>query len=554
MLVEGDEYVGWSLSEEDAEYIGGNLLDNTDTLVAGGNLTVVDGSYSALHPRDNSDDEINRQLYKGFPTLNTDIRFATGVNYIDMLEWFLGTDVVKQGQDYMLSFMAKGNKGGQFTAYFYKSDTTEKVFVEVLDRVNGPNQHTAVNGNAQVEFKEDYVWKQYWVHWRVVGDTLPSKVLIRCNKGTDMYVSQPKLEYGATVTEYRATKTDYIEDKSVAGKLLDAGIDIDSKEIMLTADKTKFRTRSGQKVAMFDENGLNADLINAKHVWAKSEDGNSTVGHFGNYEPDFCKVSDNVYAPLFVGSSTAANAPFYVDSTGAIKATAGEIANFVITSSGLRSGIKGTTDYLYLGDFQVAFVSRDGHDKVRLGSSVLPPSSGYAQSGLYIESTHDFENYESIQVNIGSYIEVGGKQYLPAVRTLPDDDETQYINGNHALYIQKGDVVGLRPMLTVATKSRNILKRECVIVCLPPLNTTIILTLPDDPEVGQHYTFITKTGHWNNGANGGTVRILSREGKGKSIFRFTAENSWYFDIWHIYTVAEMWFDGDNWIMQFYTQN
>lgn len=344
--------------------------------------------------------------------------------------------------------------------------------------------------------------------------------------------------------------------KKTEGKIQQAGIYLDSGEIKMKADKTKFVTvKDGNEVevSVFDENGLNADLINAKHVWAKSEDGNSTVGHFGNYEIKECNVGGNVYAPLFIGSATAKNAPFYVDSTGAIKATAGEIANFVITSSGLRSGIKGTTDYLYLGDFQVAFVSRDGRDKVRLGSSVLVPSTGYAQSGLYIESTHDFQNYESIQVNIGSYIEVGGKQYLPAVRTLPDDDETQYINGNHALYIQKGDVVGLRPMLTVAKKSRNILKRECVIVCLPPRDTTIILTLPDDPEVGQHYTFITKTGHWNNGANGGTVRILSREGKGKSIFRFTAENSWYFDIWHIYTVAEMWFDGDNWIMQFYTQ-
>lgn len=344
--------------------------------------------------------------------------------------------------------------------------------------------------------------------------------------------------------------------KKTEGKIQQAGVYIDSGEIKMKADKTKFVTvKDGNEVevSVFDENGLNADLINAKHVWARSEDGNSTVGHFGNYEIKECNVGGNVYAPLFIGSATAKNAPFYVDSTGAIKATAGEIANFVITSSGLRSGIKGTTDYLYLGDFQVAFVSRDGRDKVRLGSSVLVPSTGYAQSGLYIESTHDFQNYESIQVNIGSYIEVGGKQYLPAVRTLPDDDETQYINGNHALYIQKGDVVGLRPMLTVAKKSRNILKRECVIVCLPPRDTTIILTLPDDPEVGQHYTFITKTGHWNNGANGGTVRILSREGKGKSIFRFTAENSWYFDIWHIYTVAEMWFDGDNWIMQFYTQ-
>ncbi len=344
--------------------------------------------------------------------------------------------------------------------------------------------------------------------------------------------------------------------KETEGKIQQAGIYLDSGEIKMKADKTKFVTvKDGNEVevSVFDEDGLNADLINAKHVWAKSEDGNSTVGYFGNYEIKDCNVGGNVYAPLFIGSATAKNAPFYVDSTGAIKATAGEIANFVITSSGLRSGIKGTTDYLYLGDFQVAFSSRDGRDNVRLGSSVLAPSTGYAQSGLYIDSTHDFENYESIQVNIGSYIEVGGKQHLPAVRTLPDDDETQYFNGNHALYIQKGDVVGLRPMVTVAKESRNILKRECVIVCIPPYDEYIYLTLPDDPEVGQHYSIINKTGHWKNGANGGTVRIQSREGKGKSIFRFSAENSWYFDIWQIYTVTEIWFDGDNWIMQYYAQ-
>ena len=347
-----------------------------------------------------------------------------------------------------------------------------------------------------------------------------------------------------------------LEVKKTNEGLQQAGIYLGSGEIKMKADKTKFVTvKDGNEVevSVFDENGLNADLINAKHVWAKSEDGNSTVGHFGNYEIKECNVGGNVYAPLFIGSATAKKAPFYVDSTGAIKATAGKIANFVITSSGLRSGIKGTTDYLDLGDFQVAFVSRDGRDKVRLGSSVLVPSTGYAQSGLYIESTHDFENYESNQVNIGSYIEVGGKQHLPAVRTLPDDDETQYINGNHALYIQKGDVVGLRPMLTVAKESRNILKRECVIMCIPPRDTTIILTLPDDPEVGQHYTIINKTGHWKNGANGGIVRIQSREGKGKSIFRYTAENSWNFDIVQIYTVTEIWFDGDNWLLQYYAQ-
>ncbi len=299
MLVEGDG-IGWSMSTEDYDYIGGNLLDNTDTLVRGGNLTVRDGSYSALHPRDNSDDEINRQSYKGFPTLNTDIRYATDANRIDMLEWRLGADVVKQGQDYMFSFMAKGNKGGQFTAFFYK-DGNNVVFTEVLDSVNGPNQHTARDGYAQVEFKEDYVWKRYWVHWRVVGGNLPSRVLIRCLKGTDMYVSQPKLEYGATVTEYRATKTDFVEDKSVAGKLLDTGIDIVNKQITLTADKTLIRTNDGGQVALFDKDGLNASLVKARRL--ETEGAEAAV-----------KIEDGMIAVL--GRAGVPNIKFGVNSDG----------------------------------------------------------------------------------------------------------------------------------------------------------------------------------------------------------------------------------------------
>lgn len=556
MLVEGDEYVGWSLSEEDAEYIGGNLLDNTDTLVAGGNLTVVDGSYSALHPRDDSDDEINRQSYKGFPTLNTDIRLATDVNYIDMLEWGLGADVVKQGQDYMFSFMAKGNKGGQFTAYFYKSDTTEKVFVEVLDRVNGPNQHTAVNGNAQVEFKEDYVWKRYWVHWRVVGDTLPSKVLIRCNKGTDMYVSQPKLEYGATVTEYRATKTDFVEDKSVAGKLLDAGIDIDSKEITLTADKTKFRTRSGQKVAVFDENGLNADLINAKHVWAKSENGNSTVGHFGNYEPVFCKVSDNVFAPLFVGSSTAANAPFYVTSTGEIKATAGYIGDFQIIEGKLVKEDSEGKRYMRLDNFNLSF--EDTHDSIfrmTLGNFVSPSPGGNTYSGgFYLERLRNFSTSStsstSTQYNVGLTLSVSGTMNKDA-REYQGNVISNIPNGNHALLISRGDIAGFRPMLTKATISRAISKMECVIVCFPPQNANIILTLPDDPEIGQHYTFIQRNGRYT-GVSWGKV-ILKSTTSGKPMTRYGAESSREFPLDWQFQVTELWFDGEYWIIQWYAQ-
>jgi hypothetical protein len=264
-IAEGEEYAGYTLSEQDRNYIGGNLLDNTGTLVTGGKLTVASEN-TALHPKDNSAEEIERQSYKGFPTLNTDARFYT--SDINTVEWdFVFATFFKQGQDYMLSFMAKGNKGGRFTASMYNYYNTEELFAEAPNRVDTDNSH------VQMEFKEDYIWTRYWVRWRVVGEQPPRYVRITCHQGCVLYLSQPKMEYGATATEWRAEKTDYIEDKSIAGSLLDAGIDINSKEIMLTADKTTFRTTKGTKVAMFDEDGLNAQLVRAQRLQTKGTNG-----------------------------------------------------------------------------------------------------------------------------------------------------------------------------------------------------------------------------------------------------------------------------------------
>ena len=322
MLVEGDEYVGWSMSKEDAEYVGGNLLDNTDTLKTGGTLTVATEN-TGLHPTNGSADEIARQTYNGCATLNSDARYYSG--NIDTVKWDLGdTGFVKQGQDYMLSFWAKGNKYGQFTAYFYKSDTTEEVFVEVLDRVNGSNQHSAANGNAQVEFDKDYEWKQYWVHWRVVGGNLPKYVLIRCVQGCDLYISQPKLEYGATVTEYTTSR-------SMSSRLLAAGIDINSKQIMLTADKTKFRTQSGDEVAVFDDKGINAKLLNVDNAVANviktneltaknlNVTGSSTFGiwkieHDSTYNCDIITANVDTWGGVNISGSMIQYTPAFVRS------------------------------------------------------------------------------------------------------------------------------------------------------------------------------------------------------------------------------------------------
>lgn len=542
MLVEGDEYVGWSLSEEDAEYIGGNLLDNTDTLSVGGNLEVANGT---LRTDANS--------YNGFPTRQVNM-IDNSSAYIDFIQWnFEKSDVLVKGQDYMFSFWAKGNKGGSFACFLYGSKTDGAVFIEKENSMSY-NQNTRIDGHAPISIDDDYAWHRYCVHWRICVDDKPKYVMIRCPKGTDMYVSQPKLEYGATVTEYRATKTDFVEDKSVAGKLLDAGIDIDSKEITLTADKTNFRTRSGQKVAVFDENGLNADLINAKHVWAMDAKGENKVGHFGNYEIPECKVSEGVYAPLFVGSATAQDAQFYVTSTGAIKATAGYIGDFTIEGGSLVNEYDKKS--MRLGGSNIIFENTsEGKFDLKMGSSVLSEIVGVnTQGGLYLNMKRNYPTSTTsgseTQVNMGLLLNVSGTMDK-ASREHPWIVNSDIPNGNHAIFIGQGDIAGFRPMLTKATISRAISKMECVIVCTPPRNANIILTLPDDPEIGQYYKFIMRTGRYT-GVSWGKV-ILRSNTSGKPITCYGASYSRECPLDWQFQVTELWFDGDYWVLQWHAQ-
>lgn len=103
------------------------------------------------------------------------------------------------------------------------------------------------------------------------------------------------------MTEYRATKTDYIEDKSVAGKLLDTGIDIVNKQITLTADKTLIRTNDGGQVALFDKDGLNASLVKARRL--ETEGAEAAV-----------RIEDGMIAVL--GRAGVPNIKFGVNSDG----------------------------------------------------------------------------------------------------------------------------------------------------------------------------------------------------------------------------------------------
>lgn len=262
-LVEGDEYAGYTLSEQDRGYIGGNLLINTDTLVKPETLSiynadplVVDDTHTTLLKDGDAD------KYGSYATLCTD---ATS-GEVDTIRWNLdGMNLIKEGQIYMLSFVAKGT--GNVNVYLYK-DGTPTIATEASGFVNGTLSH---DGVASIELTSS--WQRYFVYWRILSYKLPIYVLFHTPEGSKLYLSQPKLEYGATVTEYRAEKTDYIEDKSIVGSLLDAGIDITSRQIKLTADKTLFQTTRGTKVAVFDEDGINASLVRAQRLQTKGRNG-----------------------------------------------------------------------------------------------------------------------------------------------------------------------------------------------------------------------------------------------------------------------------------------
>lgn len=268
--------------------------------------------------------------------------------------------------------------------------------------------------------------------------------------------------------------------------LIATGINVTSKQITLTAERTSFRTNSGEDVAVFNEDGLNADLINVKHLWAESEDGTKNVGYFGNCETDACKVGSE-YAPLFVGSATAKDAPFYVTSTGAVKATKGYIGCFEIDASYLSHGTPGETDYMCLNSSDIVFRSRDNNFDLVMGNGIFSGVGGMnEQGGVLLNLVKNWNDaYDYKQANLGMMLSVSGKMNLEH-RELQNIAGSSLPNGNHALFISNGDIAGMRPMLTVATANRTLSKMECVVVC----RAGVTLTLPSDPEIGQYYKII----------------------------------------------------------------
>lgn len=546
MLEEGDTYNGWTLSEQDYDYVGGNLLDNVRTTLVGGNLnevtaTLVENGYG--------DCNVRAHVLAEGSTLNE--------HDGEVFKWKFDSTVVTREKDYMFSFMAKcDSEGGRIVCYLWKGDGSSDPDVII----EGSNGYVSKNTDGSIAFDLTPSWKRYWVHWRpLAAGGIPQALNVRHTgiyvnesyPATKVYVCQPKLEEGATMTEWTERKTDLIDKASLKA----AGINITSSAVELYGDQVKVsNTKGGTPYAMFSNGKLNADLIDAdkievKHLWAKSEDGSAKVGYIGNAENEACKVDDKTYAPLFVGASNAAKSPFYVTTNGHMVSKSATLGNWTLTpgelsyDSGFEDpGMTLANTFQVFREYEKVYSSSAGKWTNELkrhlwvGGLDFPYLTYNKTSNIYVKDSFS----KSGKCTIGLYVSVEGS-----------DDSVQYDNnlyngkvrsdlyGNFAVWAEKGMYAGLRPAFRTINRSVELTEMDCVVRVV---TNDITLTLPDSPQRGQYYKFI-------QGCSSG-FKIVSPS---NNLYWNGADKQTSFTSGAYNQTTELTFDGTNWFVNWFRQ-
>lgn len=299
MVEEGDTYNGWTLSQEDYDYVGGNLLEDTMTLTRSSDnsnlqfasglimFSKYEGCYGILYNKNNSaESQFTEALQYKFPTMAN----------------LSGQARIVKKQDYVFSFVAKGS--GNINVYLYGDSVHANVYTETCE--GKVYTDGWADGYAQLALTSTY--KRYWVHWRIEDYTgegtevIPDKVLIRVPGDTEAWVTKPKLEEGAQLTDYTERKTDLI-DRATAKA---AGLEITSSGITLYGEKIKvantLSTGQTTTAALFTDGAINAALILAQMLTSQGLNGQTV------------RIADgliNIY-----GKAGTANIRFGLNSSG----------------------------------------------------------------------------------------------------------------------------------------------------------------------------------------------------------------------------------------------
>lgn len=299
MLEEGTEYTGWTPAETDYDYVGGNLLEDTMALTRSSDKSNLqfasglimfgkyEGCYGILYNKNNSaESQFTEALQYKFPTTAT----------------LSGQARIVKNQDYVFSFVAKGS--GNINVYLYGDSVHANVYTETCEGNVYPDGWA--DGYAQLALTSTY--RRYWVHWRINdytgegAEVIPDKVLIRVPGDTEAWVTKPKLEEGAQLTDYTERKTDLI-DRATAKA---AGLEITSSGVTLYGEKIKVENTlsTGQTTtaALFTDGAINAALILAQMLTSQGLNG------------QMVRIADgliNIY-----GKAGTANIRFGLNSSG----------------------------------------------------------------------------------------------------------------------------------------------------------------------------------------------------------------------------------------------
>lgn len=535
MFEEAEEYNGWTLSELDYDYIGGNLIDNSRTFASGGNCNVHTKYCSVIANGYNSESSVIKARMEALAgtvpsKYSLPSSASSGTRYALDSDWSvwqyngnslsddshyngwqktnesLHQDIMvvnlnlELNKDYIISWYAKCEGKGLFGAY--AADVGKTVYSEYSD--GGIDQSTY----GENLFFLTTQWKRFWMHVKLIKGSC-SAIIFRQYRGDwssgssamTAYFTQPKIEEGATVTDWTEKRTDMVDRQA----LLATGVDIINGKITITANNTIFRDNNGTTIALFANGKINASLIDAdqievKHLWAKSNDGASKVGYFGNTEEEACKI-DDTYAPLFVGADTAKNSPFYVTNKGHMVSKSATLGSFSLNESSLRyltgyddeePGFALYNEYMVFRGYSRTFSPQtkkwtsERNRLIWVGRNDWVYSVPSLMSNILVQDSFPMTTGDTAK--IGLRISVTGC-----------DDKYQYENvmyngamgsnvyGNFAIYAENGMYAGFRPMTRRANYSMKLTELDCVIYV--PV-TGITLTLPDNPQRGQYYKFI----------------------------------------------------------------
>lgn len=299
MVEEGDTYNGWTLSQNDYDYVGGNLLEDTMALTRSSDksnlqfasglimFSKYEGCYGILYNKNNSaESQLTEALQYKFPTTAT----------------LSGQARIVKKQDYVFSFVAKGS--GNINVYLYGDSVHANVYTETCEG----NEYTDGRADGFVQLALTSTYKRYWVHWRIEdytgegAEVIPDKVLIRVPGDSEAWVTKPKLEEGAQLTDYTERKTDLI-DRATAKA---AGLEITSSGVTLYGAKIKVENTlsTGQTTtaALFTDGAINAALILAQMLTSQGLNG------------QMVRIADgliNIY-----GKAGTANIRFGLNSSG----------------------------------------------------------------------------------------------------------------------------------------------------------------------------------------------------------------------------------------------